>query len=182
MSYVRAHTSLPVPRVLGIELAEHDDEGKNEIAHLTMEFIEGDPWNTAWPKMSEAHRASVVGQVRGFVAELRALPQPHPGWIDSCSGGPAMDHRVEYGDLFGPIASVSLFHDFLLQRFERHTNKTAEGRQANLKDHYPVVFSHADLSANHILIDPTAGKVVGIIDWEMAGFWPDYWEYRKALF
>lgn len=26
------------------------------------------------------------------------------------------------------------------------------------------------------------GKVNGILDWEMAGFWPQWWEYRKALF
>jgi hypothetical protein len=34
----------------------------------------------------------------------------------------------------------------------------------------------------NILLDPEIGNVNGILDWEMAGFWPDWWDYRKALF
>jgi hypothetical protein len=26
------------------------------------------------------------------------------------------------------------------------------------------------------------GKVTAIVDWEMAGWWPAYWEYRKAVY
>lgn len=33
-------------------------------------------------------------------------------------------------------------------------------------------FAHGDFSAANILVDPETGQVIGIIDWEMAGFRP----------
>lgn len=57
-----------------------------------------------------------------------------------------------------------------------------EAFRSHLFDHGPPVFTHADLGAEHILVNPDEGRIVGIIDWEMAGFWPQYWEYRKALY
>ena len=38
---------------------------------------------------------------------------------------------------------------------------------------------HCDLGPGNILV---AGQSIGIIDWEMAGWWPAYWEYIKSLF
>jgi hypothetical protein len=31
-------------------------------------------------------------------------------------------------------------------------------------------------------VDEITGDVTGLIDWEMARFWPEWREYRKALF
>lgn len=42
----------------------------------------------------------------------------------------------------------------------------------------PPVFTHADLNPFNILIRDE--KVVGIIDWEFAGWYPFYWEYTSA--
>ncbi|KAF2874652.1 hypothetical protein BDV95DRAFT_675014 [Massariosphaeria phaeospora] len=47
---------------------------------------------------------------------------------------------------------------------------------------HEVIFTHADLCGDHILVEPSTGKITGIIDWEMAGWWPAYWEYSKSLF
>lgn len=44
-----------------------------------------------------------------------------------------------------------------------------------------IIFAHADISWENILVDPATGTVTGILDWEMAGFWPEWWAYRKAL-
>jgi hypothetical protein len=43
-----------------------------------------------------------------------------------------------------------------------------------------VIFSHADFSPVHVLLDPVDGALQGVLDWEMAGWYPAYWEYRKA--
>jgi thiamine kinase-like enzyme len=42
----------------------------------------------------------------------------------------------------------------------------------------PPVFTHADLSPFNILL--LGDKVVGIIDWELSGWYPHYWEYTSA--
>ncbi|MCJ1255575.1 hypothetical protein MMC24_003392 [Lignoscripta atroalba] len=44
------------------------------------------------------------------------------------------------------------------------------------------VFCHNDLSQHNIVVDPETLKINGIIDWEYAGFYPEYFEghfYRR---
>ena len=31
-------------------------------------------------------------------------------------------------------------------------------------------FAHADLSPTNVMVDPESGEIIGLIDWEMAGF------------
>jgi thiamine kinase-like enzyme len=42
------------------------------------------------------------------------------------------------------------------------------------------VFTHADLHPSNILID--RGRLSGIVDWECAGFYPEYWEFTKLMY
>lgn len=32
------------------------------------------------------------------------------------------------------------------------------------------------------MVLPATGNITCIYEWEMAGFWPVWWEYRKALY
>jgi thiamine kinase-like enzyme len=43
---------------------------------------------------------------------------------------------------------------------------------------HPPVFSHGDLQRKNILIDKSGGSIqVALIDWEVAGWYPAFWEY-----
>jgi thiamine kinase-like enzyme len=44
----------------------------------------------------------------------------------------------------------------------------------------PPVFTHGDLNPANIML--RGDKVVGIIDWEFAGWYPKYWEYTSAYY
>jgi thiamine kinase-like enzyme len=44
----------------------------------------------------------------------------------------------------------------------------------------PPVFTHGDLNPFNILVRDD--RVVGIVDWEFSGWYPDYWEYTSAWF
>ncbi|KAM4065193.1 phosphotransferase enzyme family protein [Hirsutella rhossiliensis] len=44
----------------------------------------------------------------------------------------------------------------------------------------PPVFTHGDLNPFNILV--RGDQVVGIIDWEFAGWYPYYWEYTSAWY
>jgi thiamine kinase-like enzyme len=43
-----------------------------------------------------------------------------------------------------------------------------------------IVFTHGDLQLRNIMVKD--GNVSGIIDWELSGWYPEYWEFSKALY
>jgi hypothetical protein len=93
-----------------------------------------------------------------------------------------MTHRLDNGFPCGPFASVSQFHDLVAPMMQCPRPELAAEYRRRLPDDYPVHFAHADLSYEHIFVDEVTGNVTGIINWEVAGFWPAWWEYRKALY
>lgn len=42
-----------------------------------------------------------------------------------------------------------------------------------------IVFTHDDLKPHNILV--RGGQITGLLDWESAGWYPDYWEFTTAL-
>ncbi|KAI1333114.1 kinase-like domain-containing protein [Xylariaceae sp. FL0255] len=43
----------------------------------------------------------------------------------------------------------------------------------------PIIFTHGDIAARNILVRD--GKIVALLDWEFAGWYPEYWEYVFAF-
>ena len=101
----------------------------------------------------------------------------------SWSGGPAYDHRLNNGYPCGPFALELGFNDFLVGPVARCPWKELVSQyRRQLADDHGVAFTHADLCGEHIFVEPTNGRITGFIDWEMAGWWPSYWEYTKSRF
>ena len=50
-----------------------------------------------------------------------------------------------------------------------------------LPDKGEIHFTHADLTLYNIMVSGLPGqrRVSGIVDWEQAGWYPEYWEYCK---
>jgi predicted unusual protein kinase regulating ubiquinone biosynthesis (AarF/ABC1/UbiB family) len=47
---------------------------------------------------------------------------------------------------------------------------------------YQLFFTHADLHPSNILLSPGSDPhIIAIIDWQQSGWYPEYWEYCKAL-
>ena len=44
---------------------------------------------------------------------------------------------------------------------------------------YPIVFTHGDIKPHNVLV--TEGQITGFLDWESAGWYPDYWDFTTAL-
>jgi hypothetical protein len=154
MEFVRQHTSIPIPSVFEIYVDENE----------------------------EARRATQA-DLRSYLDELWTVPSPTPTYIGSCSGGSAYDHRLNNGHPCRPFASVSDFHDFLVVPVARcPRQELIKHYRQQPADNRGVVFTHADLCGDHIFVEPTTGRITGIIDWEMAGWWPAYWEYTKSRF
>ena len=48
-----------------------------------------------------------------------------------------------------------------------------------LNNDHKIVMTHGDLHPRNIIIKNY--KIAAIIDWEHAGFYPEYWEYTKII-
>lgn len=180
MRFVQQHTSIPVPAILGVQL---DDGPDDEDGWILMQRLPGLELGSAWPDMQCEARAEAVRQLKSHLEELHRLRPQGAGWIGSCSGGPAYDHRLSNMSTCGPFASVGDFHDYLVAPVRQCPRPDWVSKfRSQLPDTYEIRFAHADFSWENVLVDPSTGNISGILDWEMAGFWPEWWEYRKALF
>jgi thiamine kinase-like enzyme len=44
---------------------------------------------------------------------------------------------------------------------------------------YKIVFTHGDLNTSNIIVKK--GKIAALFDFEMSGFYPEYWEYTTVI-
>lgn len=180
IEFVHQHTSIPVPSVFEIHVNENDP---SPSSWFSMSAIPGYSLTDAWPILNAEARRATQTDLRNYLHELRAVPPPTPPYIGACHGGPAYDHRLNNGYPCGPFVSESDFNDFLVAPVARCPRKELVNHyRQELADDHGVLFTHADLCGEHIFVEPTTGRIIGIIDWEMAGWWPAYWEYTKSRF
>jgi aminoglycoside phosphotransferase (APT) family kinase protein len=117
-----------------------------------------------------------------MVNEMRAIPPPDNIGIANVDGGSLYDCRLPGNSTrFGPFRTVQDFHRYLRGGLDVHTGHLSEVNEL-IAQHEgewpPPCFTHGDLSSLNILI--RGDEVVGIIDWETAGWYPSYWEYTTA--
>lgn len=182
MRFIAENTSIPVPKVLSAFV-------RNGAAYIVMERIQGQELAKLWHRLSDQTRASLLDQLRQMVDELRALQPPTEFAVGSCTGGSLQDFRQSRAPppvRFGPFRTVQDFHSWLRDGLKQGQAEITE--QADLNDVNemiarqdgpwpPPVFTHGDLNPSNILVRDD--KIVGIIDWEMSGWYPHYWEYTS---
>jgi aminoglycoside phosphotransferase (APT) family kinase protein len=180
ITFVGQQTSIPLPTILEVHI--HEDLPHSE-SWFSMGVVDGSPLSNAWPLMEEEACRATQAELNKIFLELRAVPPPMPAYIGSCSGGPVYDHRLNNGDPCGPFTSESAFNDFLVAPVARCPKKELVNHyRRQLVDDHGVAFTHADLCGEHIFVEPATGRITGILDWEMAGWWPTYWEYTKSRY
>ncbi|RDL30769.1 Uncharacterized protein BP5553_10114 [Venustampulla echinocandica] len=183
MLFISTNTTLPVPRV-------HCSFVHNNRAYIVMERIQGDELAKKWTTLSEIDRKTVLAQLRCMFKELRSLTPPDMK-VESCVGGSLYDSRIPHArPRFGPFQIIQDFHRWLRDWFrledhpDRKGDKDYEDIEAMIAKQDgpwpPPVFTHGDLNPLNILLCRT--QIVGIIDWEFAGWYPFYWEYTAAWY
>ncbi|KAM5447308.1 hypothetical protein MaudCBS49596_006072 [Microsporum audouinii] len=169
MQFVQKYTTIPVPRVTKVYMC-----GKKQ--HLVMDAVDGQTLDSAWPDLTEEQRLNIVQEFTAFIQQLRGLVPPKEGTIGSTSLGPGYDHRL--GDRhFGPFNNIADFHLYVrrgvsLEFWDEPVKQVHDPSRS-----YAIKYSHADICPNNVLVKN--GKIVAIIDWEFAGWYPEYWEYTK---
>lgn len=85
----------------------------------------------------------------------------------------------------GPFSSVTEFQDWFTflcrRRMPDPYSIPVEPFRYQLPDNAAIKFTHGDLHRSNTIVTGSEPRhVVGIVDWEQAGWLPEYWEARKA--
>ena len=169
---VEKHTTIPAPRL--IDFAVDPDEEEN---FLLMTLVPGIPAHLVFWRMTYEERDQLARDVGNYVTQYRQIPNKNNYLICDTLGGPAVDKRTDDYGVCGPFNSKSDFIDYLTDGVERRRTQRPLSYLYE-KDH-KICFTHADLHLSNLLVDN--GRLCGLIDWETAGFRPEFWDYTAAM-
>lgn len=124
----------------------------------------------------------LLKQLKSYIEEMRLLKPPNLGVVEGIEGGKLYDMRLQDGlKGFGPFDSVRDFHSFLRGGISASPEQIPEVNEMvkkHEKAHFSTCFTHGDLDSMNVLVQ--GDNIVGIIDWDTAGWFPEYWEYTTA--
>ncbi|KAJ7119267.1 kinase-like protein [Mycena crocata] len=173
--YLKKRTTIPLPEIVLSATGVFDH-------FMVMKRIDGEPLDIVWVDMTKEAQGNVIRQLRDIVAQLRGLPPPDSAAISGLYGRQCKDGRVASMVPFGPFQNESAFNDFLVKTAQGtfpHDPFLDETRKI-MRDTHRIVFTHGDLAPRNIMV--RGDVVVGLIDWEHSGWYPEHWEYCKAQF
>ncbi|KAK4228102.1 hypothetical protein QBC38DRAFT_476160 [Podospora fimiseda] len=188
---------VPVPEVFGWR---RDAEAKERV--LYMSLPQGRTLHNRWGELTLQEKDGVCESVRRFVREWRRLSQaPGRAVVGSIDNTPLRDEVFKFSDSEkngltipapGPFGTVGNFHSYFVATAvalsQNRGNKSQGTRgEVNYQPHHlfpdnvPLAFTHGALHPRNIIVAEGANpRVVAIIGWEQAGWYPAYWELCKA--
>lgn len=127
--------------------------------------------------LTDDQRSDIMAQPSDYIAQMRAMGGIHLGRLNG-EGVVVPSIMTRSG---GPFATMVEFHDWLVRPPKRSQTQSMYWHQitTQLGAESPIVFTHGDIAARNILVRD--GRIVAVLDWEFAGWYPEYWEYVFAL-
>ncbi|EGE00906.1 hypothetical protein TESG_08188 [Trichophyton tonsurans CBS 112818] len=178
MRMVYKYTSVPVPEVLFTQFGP--DDGR-----IWMALVRGVSLEKRWSTLNEQSKKSVCLQVWNMISQIRAIPRPPElDGLFQCAADGSLTKDPLLEDLGDPARPLTSDTDLRTRIFERYLHFGGRQYKHQLPDMLPrsdcSVFTHGDIAPRNIMIDER-NNITGILDWEYAGWYPDYWEYAQIL-
>ncbi|EFE32482.1 uncharacterized protein ARB_00667 [Trichophyton benhamiae CBS 112371] len=170
LKMIEQSTHIPAPRAIDVAQT-------SRYSYLLMTCVPGRPIGPSLNTMTDEEIEQVVVDLKGYISELRKIPRDPSSEYLICNsqGGGFLDWRIpDSQNKELRFKSEADFNKYLTDPFWE------EIRTRATKSHdipHKVVFTHGDLNPRNILAEN--GKITGIVDWENAGWFPEYWEYTK---
>ncbi|KAH7885000.1 kinase-like domain-containing protein [Phlebopus sp. FC_14] len=191
MEFVRNYApTVPVPEVYGVFYSPSvtPDESSVGTTYILLEWISGEDLSQVWTNFSPDDKNDIVDQLRTIVRAIRALEPPHGhSYVGAHGNSPCTDPIISDQ---GPFPDIATFNEALVGVVRpcfRGNMLSVVRRLLHRTDGYRIVFTHGDLHISNIIITRTTtpsgpcSRIVAIIDWECAGWYPEHWEYVKLL-
>ncbi|PGH11236.1 hypothetical protein AJ79_04967 [Helicocarpus griseus UAMH5409] len=165
------HGNIAVKRGVGINLGEAEALRISETAglpvphvhavgnsdgdkYIQMDFVPGQTLEQVWEDMSGQEKQDIARQLGHIITTMRSVPPPTQS-ICSCDDTGIRDSRA----------------------YQTTSPAVHDAFAAKLRITHRIVLSHCDLAPRNIIVRD--GKVVVLIDWGDAGWYPEHWEYVK---
>jgi hypothetical protein len=192
LQHINAHApDVPTPLLLGA--LESDRR-----TYVFMSRAEGVTLESVWPQLSTTDKLSVQQQLNGIFRTLRAYS---PGLsvdgddrprIGSFVSGTCKDMRRMLRTSDVPIHDEEDFNDFLCRQSQRTQTPWIKMIRSFMSKNHRIVMTHGDLHPRNIMVhwqpnaeDGSGGRepirVTSLIDWELGGWYPEHWEFVRAL-
>lgn len=173
---VEKYTRIPAPRAI-------DAFCYSDSSFLLMTGVPGATVGRMIRVMTDEQLQSIAQDLKKHVAELRQISNRTGSGFQICNalGGGILDWRIgdsERREL--KFQDETQFIEYLIDDLPLDQDALELVSKVHGVKH-DIVFTHADLNMRNILVDEN-GKISGIVDWECAGWYPEYWEYTKAHF
>ena len=179
MQYVRQHDpNVPVPEVYFCDFTNP------RHGLIFMEHIPGETLEEVWPRLNPSQKEQACHDTWNIVMALRQILRPEDIPPETClyttvDGSPLYPQGGLTGHSTKPLDKSlhdtdDAFRDFILQRYDE-----SGGTDENVKQNFPrsetAVFTHGDIHPRNLMATAD-GRVTSLLDFECAGFMPDYWE------
>ncbi|KAI1312840.1 kinase-like domain-containing protein [Xylaria venustula] len=177
---------VPVPEVFGWRVYDG-------CTFLYMSIVVGKTLREAWPLLTKDDKSAIATELGHIVKALRRVsPDPSGPFIGSVSRGPVQDRFFHFGYVEGPFLTIKSFQDWMFAAATRQQVRPGDDvlvlddmYRDWLPDTGHIYLTHGDLTLGNIIVSPDAHgayHIAGIIDWEQAGWYPEYWEYFKLSY
>ena len=146
-----------------------------------MSHIEGTSLSDrVWRNCDKAQQADIRNSLQSLIRKLRAIPVPPSTRIGGIGGeiAPLVYRTYNVPPSF---ATVSAMYQWLADELATFAHPTCETllllRSAPTTS--KLVFTHGDIATRNLIVRD--GKLVGLVDWDTAGWYPDYFEATMSV-
>lgn len=126
--------------------------------------------------LSDETRLDVAHQLREILGMMRSLPPPE-NYIGGCNSDRIIDARGMDTFIRPACRTEDEFNMFLTA--EEGMPEPIKQAWRNGIGKHCIVYSHCDIAPRNIMVRD--GRIVALIDWEGAGWYPEYWDYVKLM-
>ncbi|CAK1359201.1 hypothetical protein CB0940_05449 [Cercospora beticola] len=195
--YLERHVpKVPAPRLYAMYYHEKE-------LFLVMQRAPGVQLEKLWPSLTSSEKQFIVAELHNVFHQLRETVCPAPAYFGGLAGE-GVNHHLFFNqkdddqDLLGPFHGEAAFLEGLTSNFRASRERNGhpvfkvqfyEDHLSNALRGLSPVLTHGDVQRRNIMVAERKRSTpeeserrfdVFLVDWEMAAWLPEFWEYYSA--
>jgi serine/threonine protein kinase len=153
---------------------------------ILMQKVKGRTLESAWPSLSSIQKRDMCLQLKKLLRRLQLLSRPRNQCIGTCVESSAergcsvvLDPHLTCYRKVAECNDETAFNEFLIHEAGESRPPPDHRSQLDSLQSHQIVFTHGDISPSNIIVEQS--RIVGLIDWEFSGWYPEYWEYLAFM-